>query len=204
MTGQIANQINGRLVGFSCRPEWVHHDPGYSDPLDVLLNLQRALDAQTGSGCARQRTKRRAPDLRSPLRRAEVNYPIPSNNLYPLPSNNLVQGTFRTSSHEKGGHDAEQIRSNSGRRIRRSRSSGGTVRADEALPNLAATYRCEPQPAPCQSGHTFTLTQRETRSSSRVTTASPISLSGSSPWNSLGQTARAPGSRGMTATKPGW
>jgi hypothetical protein len=35
----------------------------------------------------------------------------------------------------------------------------GTGRADEASPNLAGTYRCEPQPAPCYSGQTFTVTQ---------------------------------------------
>ena len=36
----------------------------------------------------------------------------------------------------------------------------GTVRADESVPNIAGTYRCEPQPAPCQSGQTFTVTQK--------------------------------------------
>jgi hypothetical protein len=35
----------------------------------------------------------------------------------------------------------------------------GAARADETPPNLAGTYRCEPQPAPCHSGQTFTVTQ---------------------------------------------
>src|SRR4051812_37381404 len=35
----------------------------------------------------------------------------------------------------------------------------GTARADEGPPNLAGTYRCEPQPAPCQSGQSFTVPQ---------------------------------------------
>jgi hypothetical protein len=70
----------------------------------------------------------------------------------------------------------------------------GTVRADEALPNLSGRYRCEPQPAPCRSGETFTMTQSgdqlEFKSdnglvgSAKLT--SRISLSGLPPWNSLG------------------
>jgi hypothetical protein len=28
----------------------------------------------------------------------------------------------------------------------------GSVRADESMPNIAGTYRCEPQPALCRSG----------------------------------------------------
>lgn len=36
----------------------------------------------------------------------------------------------------------------------------GTARADEALPDLAGTYRSEPLPAPCQSDQSFTVTQR--------------------------------------------
>jgi hypothetical protein len=43
----------------------------------------------------------------------------------------------------------------------------GTVRADEALPNLSGRFRCEPQPAPCRSGEMFTVTQIGDRSSSR-------------------------------------
>jgi hypothetical protein len=70
---------------------------------------------------------------------------------------------------------------------------GGT-RADEQLPNLAGTYRCEPQPAPCQSGQTFTLTQSgdqiEFKSENgfvgHAKFTSAISLSGLAPWNSLG------------------
>ena len=68
------------------------------------------------------------------------------------------------------------------------------TRADEQLPNLAGTYRCEPQPVPCQSGQTFTVTQNgdqiEFKSENglvgQAKFTSPISLSGSAPWNSLG------------------
>jgi hypothetical protein len=67
-------------------------------------------------------------------------------------------------------------------------------RADDTLPNLAGTYRCVPQPTPCQSGQTFTVTQSadqiEFKSDSgfvgHAKFTSPISLSGSAPWNSLG------------------
>src|ERR1700741_136204 len=34
---------------------------GYSDPLDVLLNLQRALDSQTGSGWLQNQTASQGP-----------------------------------------------------------------------------------------------------------------------------------------------
>jgi hypothetical protein len=69
----------------------------------------------------------------------------------------------------------------------------GSARAEETLPKLAGTYRCEPQPAPCQSGQTFTLTQSgdqiEFKSENgfvgHARFTSPISLSGSPPWNSL-------------------
>jgi hypothetical protein len=69
-----------------------------------------------------------------------------------------------------------------------------TARADEAPPNLPGTYRCEPQPAPCRSGQTFTITQTgaelEFKSDSDIVGhakfTSSISLSGSPPWNSLG------------------
>jgi hypothetical protein len=68
------------------------------------------------------------------------------------------------------------------------------VRAGETLPNLAGTYQCEPQPAPCRSGQTFTVTQSgdqiEFKSENGVVGdakfTSPISLTGSAPWNSLG------------------
>jgi hypothetical protein len=70
----------------------------------------------------------------------------------------------------------------------------GAARGDEPLPNLAGTYRCEPQPAACRSGQTFIITQskdqiefkNESGSVGHATFTSPISLSGSSPWNSLG------------------
>ena len=68
----------------------------------------------------------------------------------------------------------------------------GTAFADEA--NLAGTYRCEPQPAPCHSGQTFTVTQTgaelEFKSDNgfvgHAKLTSRISLSGTPPWNSLG------------------
>ena len=68
------------------------------------------------------------------------------------------------------------------------------VRADETLPNLAGTYRCEPQPAPCQSGKSFMVTQKgdqiEFKSNSgfvgHAKLTSRISLSGFPTWNSLG------------------
>jgi hypothetical protein len=70
----------------------------------------------------------------------------------------------------------------------------GTVRADQALPNLSGRYRCEPQPAPCRSGESFTVTQSgdqiEFKSNNgfvgNAKLTSRISLSGLPPWNSLG------------------
>ena len=70
----------------------------------------------------------------------------------------------------------------------------GAVRADESVPDIAGTYRCEPQPALCQSGQTFTVTQNgdqiEFKSDTGVVGqarfTSRISLSGTAPWNSLG------------------
>ena len=61
-------------------------------------------------------------------------------------------------------------------------------------PEPIGAVRCEPQPAPCRSGQTFTVTQNgdqiEVKSddglagSAKLT--SRISLSGLPPWNSLG------------------
>jgi hypothetical protein len=69
----------------------------------------------------------------------------------------------------------------------------GNAQADETLPNLAGEYRCEPQPAPCQSSQTFSITQNgdelEFKSENGMGHAkftSSISLSGTPPWNSLG------------------
>ncbi len=70
----------------------------------------------------------------------------------------------------------------------------GAARADEALPNLAGTYRCEPQPSPCASGQSFTVTQAGDQIDFRsdngyvghAKLTSRISLSGTPPWNSLG------------------
>src|SRR4051794_36186270 len=68
------------------------------------------------------------------------------------------------------------------------------ARADETVPKLAGTYRCEPQPALCRSGQTFTVTQSgdqiEFKSENGVVGhakfISPISLTAPAPWNSLG------------------
>jgi hypothetical protein len=70
----------------------------------------------------------------------------------------------------------------------------GTARAEEAPPILVGKYRCEPQPAPCHAGQTFTVTQNggriEFKSDSgavgHAKFTSSISLSGIAPWNSLG------------------
>jgi hypothetical protein len=70
----------------------------------------------------------------------------------------------------------------------------GTAQADDSLPNLAGSYRCEPQPAPCRSGQTFTVTQNgdqiefksDTGFVGQAKLTSRISLSGIAPWNSLG------------------
>jgi hypothetical protein len=70
----------------------------------------------------------------------------------------------------------------------------GAAHADDKLPNLAGSYRCEPQPVPCRSGQIFTLTQNgdqiEFKSDSgfvgQAKLTSRISLSGTPPWNSLG------------------
>ncbi len=70
----------------------------------------------------------------------------------------------------------------------------GAARADEPPPNLAGSYRCEPQPAPCPSGQTFTVTQTgdqiEFKSDKgfvgHAKLTSRISLSGDPPWNALG------------------
>jgi hypothetical protein len=69
-----------------------------------------------------------------------------------------------------------------------------TVPANDALPNLSGTYRCEPQPEPCRSGQTFTVAQSgdqiEFKSDDGLVgnakLTSRISLSGLPPWNSLG------------------
>jgi hypothetical protein len=69
-----------------------------------------------------------------------------------------------------------------------------TAQADDSLPNLTGSYRCEPQPAPCRSGQTFTVTQNgdqiefksDTGFVGQAKLTSRISLSGTPPWNSLG------------------
>jgi hypothetical protein len=70
----------------------------------------------------------------------------------------------------------------------------GTARGDEAPPNLVGAYKCEPQPAPCRSGKSFTVTQNgdqidfksDTGFIGHAVLTSRISLSGSPPWNALG------------------
>ena len=70
----------------------------------------------------------------------------------------------------------------------------GTAQANEMTPNLTGTYRCEPQPAPCRSGQSFTVTQSgdkiEFKSDNgyvgHAKLTSHISLSGLPTWNVLG------------------
>jgi hypothetical protein len=70
----------------------------------------------------------------------------------------------------------------------------GAAHADDKLPTLSGSYRCEPQPAPCQLGQTFAVTQNgdqiEFKSDKgfvgQAKLTSPISLSGRAPWNSSG------------------
>jgi hypothetical protein len=69
--------------------------------------------------------------------------------------------------------------------------------AGEAMPNLAGTYRCEPQPSPCRSGQTFTVTQNgdqiefksDTGYVGHAKPTSPISVGASPTWSSLGAIA---------------
>jgi hypothetical protein len=69
------------------------------------------------------------------------------------------------------------------------------VRAEEALPNLSGTYRCEADPAPCKnSGQTFTVSQSGAKFEAKNdkgdvgagTVTSKISVSLGPPWNTLG------------------
>jgi hypothetical protein len=70
----------------------------------------------------------------------------------------------------------------------------GTVRADEALPNLSGRYRCEPQPQPCRSGQMLTVTQSGDQIAFKsdnglvghAKLTSRITLSGLPPSNALG------------------
>ena len=70
----------------------------------------------------------------------------------------------------------------------------GTIRADDALPNLSGAYRCEPQPDPCRLGQMFTVTQSGDQIDfksdkdviGRAKLTSRVTLSGLPPWNSLG------------------
>ena len=67
--------------------------------------------------------------------------------------------------------------------------------AQPAAPNLAGSYRCEPDPSTCMwSGQTFTVTQsgkeldvkNEKGEAGKVEVTSNISLAAGPPWNMLG------------------
>jgi len=68
----------------------------------------------------------------------------------------------------------------------------------QQLPNLAGTYRCEPEPSPCQNGQTFTVSQSGNKldfkdERGRVgegTMTSNISVSVGPTWNMLGTILR--------------
>jgi hypothetical protein len=69
----------------------------------------------------------------------------------------------------------------------------GTAQAQQ-LPNLAGTYRCEPEPSPCRNGQTFTVSQsgakldfkNEKGEAGEATVTSAVSASAGPPWNMLG------------------
>jgi hypothetical protein len=69
------------------------------------------------------------------------------------------------------------------------------VQAEDALPNLSGTYRCEADPAPCKnSGQMFTLSQSGDKFEAKNdkgdvgagTVTSRISVTLGPPWNTLG------------------
>jgi hypothetical protein len=68
----------------------------------------------------------------------------------------------------------------------------------QQLPNLAGTYRCEPEPSPCQNGQTFTVSQSgnklnfkdEKGDVGEGTITSNISISAGPTWNMLGTILR--------------
>jgi len=70
----------------------------------------------------------------------------------------------------------------------------GPALAEAPAPSLAGTYRCEPYPAKCSKGQTFTVTQsanqlefkNESGTVGHANFTSNISLSAAAPWNSLG------------------
>ena len=69
-----------------------------------------------------------------------------------------------------------------------------SIGAANAAPELGGKYRCEPQPDPCRSGATFTVTQRDRtleiasdngeRATAQLTSDTTLSVGG--PWNMLG------------------
>jgi len=71
----------------------------------------------------------------------------------------------------------------------------GTARAQEKLPNLKGSYRCEPYPRSCEvSGQTFTISQSGAKLNVKNdkgdvgegNLTSNISLGLGPPWNTLG------------------
>jgi hypothetical protein len=68
----------------------------------------------------------------------------------------------------------------------------------QQLPKLAGTYRCEPEPSPCQNGQTFTVSQSgnkldfkdEKGHVGEGTVTSNISVSVGPTWNMLGTILR--------------
>jgi hypothetical protein len=64
----------------------------------------------------------------------------------------------------------------------------------QQLPNLAGSYRCEPEPVQCKSGQTFTVTQSGSKldlkndegNIGHGTLTSNISVSAGPPWNMFG------------------
>ena len=68
------------------------------------------------------------------------------------------------------------------------------AQAQNAAKNLSGNYRCEPQPASCQAGQTFSVTQsgntleiksdKGDQGNARLT--SDTTMSAGAPWNMLG------------------
>jgi hypothetical protein len=69
-----------------------------------------------------------------------------------------------------------------------------SIGAANAAPELSGKYRCQPQPDPCRSGDTFTLTQngrtaeiasdKGEHANAQLTSDTTLSVGG--PWNMLG------------------
>jgi hypothetical protein len=70
------------------------------------------------------------------------------------------------------------------------------AQAQKAMPNLAGTYRCQPEPQRCdKSGQTFTVTQSGAKleiksdngGSGEAKMTSATTLSVAAPWNMIGE-----------------